>query len=59
MQAPGKNLRAYPKTRADGVAQVVACLPRKHEVLSSNPTTEQQQKKLDLDVTVIPVTEEA
>jgi hypothetical protein len=38
---------------------VVACLPRKHEVLSSNPTTEQQQKKLDLDVTVIPVTEEA
>jgi hypothetical protein len=45
MQAPGKNLRAYPKTRADGVAQVVEHWASKHKVLSSNPNTSKRKNK--------------
>jgi hypothetical protein len=29
---------------AGGVAQVVECLPNKHEALSSNPSTEKKKK---------------
>jgi hypothetical protein len=29
---------------AEGVAQVVACLPSKHKALSSNPTTTKKNK---------------
>jgi hypothetical protein len=31
--------------RAGGVAQVTQCLPRKHEALSSNLSTEKKKKK--------------
>jgi hypothetical protein len=32
------------KMVAGGVAQVVECLPSKHEVLSSNPSTEKKKR---------------
>jgi hypothetical protein len=38
----------YPtQNRASGVAQVVAYLPSKHEVLSTNPSTVQKTKRED------------
>jgi hypothetical protein len=34
-----------PKLGAGEVAQVVACLPRKHEALSSNPSTTEKKNE--------------
>jgi hypothetical protein len=37
--------KTQDKKRADGVSQVVECLPSKHEALSSNPINTKKKKK--------------
>jgi hypothetical protein len=41
----GKIIRPYLKNKGWGIPQGVKCLPSKHEVLSTDPSTAKKKKK--------------
>jgi hypothetical protein len=53
----GKNMRPYPKItkikRVGAMVQVVECLLNKHEVLSSNPRNERDERERETDQTEV------